>query len=161
MRGQFSSGEESEFDVVETAELRAVLDELHRDLMPELQEDHGHVTLEEIAEATGASPTEVEEAVRRVRRARMAEVLRELEEPTYRVERPGQAPPDPMFAQRFNRDEFPTLLDNHRERTKKAKTSTPKSVHEHVTDHLATFIAVLVAISFIILLVLMLSRLGQ
>jgi len=147
--------------MIETAELRAVLDVLHRDLMPELHEDDGHVTLEEIAEATGASPTEVEEAVRRVRRARMAEVLRELEEPTYRVERPGQAPPDPLFAQRFNRDEFPALLDGHQRRTQKPKTDVHKSVHERVTDHLATFIAVLVALSFIILLVLMLSRLGQ
>lgn len=161
MREQFSAGDGSDLDLVESAELRAVLDELHRDLMPELREDDGQVSLEEIAEATGASVSEVAEAVRQVRRARMAEVLRELEEPTYRVERPGPTPRDPLFADRFNRDQFPTLLDGQQERTRKSKATPPKSVHEHVTDHLATGIAVLVALSFIILLVLMLSRLGQ
>lgn len=157
MREQFSPDETPEFRDIEVEELRAVLDELHRDLGPEVVIAESRITVEEIAEATDMPLAKVNEAVRRVREARMAEVLRELEEPTYRVERPGQTPVDPLFAQRFTRDNFPNLLDSATS-TPPKKREVPRTVHEHITDHLATLMAVLVVLVFVALLVVILAR---
>ena len=56
--------------------------------------------MEAIAEASDASEDDVRAAIRRVRRederARVARAMRELEEPTHRVERPGHVSADPV-----------------------------------------------------------------
>lgn len=84
-------------------EVRAVIIALHErmglsDPVEEAQAAD-EVTVTDIAEAVGLSTSDVENALRRIRGSREAElakVLRELEEPLYRVERPGFAPPDPL-----------------------------------------------------------------
>jgi len=158
---EFSHESTPEFRDIEIEELREVLDELHRELQPDLSPEQTRVTLEEVAEATGMPLASVEAAVRRVREARMAAVLRELEEPLYRVERPGTPPVDPFMAQRFSRDTFSSLLDQHgqlEEPSNKQRPKLKKSVHENVTDHLATLVAGLVVIAVILFLILTILR---
>lgn len=157
---EFSHENAPEFRDIEIEELRDVLDELHNDLQPDLAPERTRVTLEEVAEATDMPLQAVEEAVRRVREARMAAVLRELEEPLYRVERPGTPPVDPFLSQRYSRDTFSSLLERHAEPEVKPKkpTQAKKTLHENVTDHLATLVAVLVVIAVILFLILTILR---
>lgn len=157
---EFSHESAPEFRDIEIEELREVLDELHRELQPDLAADRSRITLEEIAEATDMPLQKVEEAVQRVREARMAAVLRELEEPLYRVERPGTPPADPFMTQRFSRDTFSSLLDRHAEpeTPPRNQNGAKKTFHENVTDHLATLVAVLVVISVILFLILTIVR---
>ena len=89
---------------VSSEELRLVLQDLGSDCFeeqscPELPDDH--VTAEAISEACGVSIGDVYEAIARVRRQevreRVSRILNELEEPAYRVERPGPGPTDPLL----------------------------------------------------------------
>src|SRR5690348_14090534 len=73
-------------------ELNCLLQRLHApDHIPEQEEDH--VTVAAVCELTGAAEDEVWDLLERIREedieARVVERLRELEEPLYRVERPG------------------------------------------------------------------------
>lgn len=160
MPQEFSHESTPEFRDIEIEELREVLDELHRELQPDLSQERARVTLEEIAEATDMPLKSVEDAVRRVREARMAAVLRELEEPLYRVERPGTPPVDPFMTQRFTRETFSSLLDRHAEPETpvKKKAQSKKPLQENLTDHLATLVAVLVVVSVILFLILTILR---
>ncbi|MCW5940560.1 MAG: hypothetical protein KF884_13030 [Fimbriimonadaceae bacterium] len=83
-------------EVVEEDELRELLDRLH--MPPELfLDDHlqTKVKITDVVEATSFSTGEVRKALADLREERLTRVLRELEEPLYRVERPGHPPPDP------------------------------------------------------------------
>ncbi|MEQ1823459.1 MAG: hypothetical protein ABL949_13195 [Fimbriimonadaceae bacterium] len=101
MPHRFSSGENHE---VSQKELRLLLeriqsvDEFAAELDRNISDDHA--TIESICEATGLSPEAVFEMLCEIRErhaeATLADRLRKLEEPTFRVERPGHAPTDPL-----------------------------------------------------------------
>lgn len=157
VREQFEFGKDHALGDVDVTELRAVLDELHRDLGPELEQDHTKITLDELVEATGMPMAKVVEAVQRVREARMSEVIRELEASMYRVERAGHAPADPMLSQRFaRREHFSDLLD--RQAKPKVRQDRKPTVHERVTDHLATVVAALVVLAVLAFLLVLVFR---
>lgn len=106
-------------DWVSMQELRAVLQVLDADAdAPAVQDvPDDHVSIEAIAEATGLTIRAVELALEEVRRcdqeAELARRIRELEEPLYRVERPGHPPPDPVARTIGSRRQmFSTLLDD-------------------------------------------------
>lgn len=68
-------------------------------------------TVRDVAEATGLSEEEVRAALREMRRARLSEELRILEEPLYRVERPGHADSDPYARYLARERTLNTILD--------------------------------------------------
>ena len=86
------------------AEIRQVLEELHsrvglNDRVEEARTADATI-IADISEATGFPLQMVCDAVEAVKRgdreAEISRVLRELEEPLYRVERPGHSTPDPL-----------------------------------------------------------------
>lgn len=93
---------EEERDTVTPLELTALLSELHEPDSWMGEEDDDHVTVSAVAEATGRSETEIQELLERLREEdkeiRLSRALREMEEPLYRVERPGPTPHDPLAA---------------------------------------------------------------
>lgn len=93
---------EEEADLVTPLELTALLSELHEPDSWMGEEDDDHVTVSAVAEATGHSETEIQDLLERLREEdkeiRLARALREMEEPLYRVERPGPTPHDPLAA---------------------------------------------------------------
>ncbi len=105
------------FNPVSEEELRALLFRLHGDPEPvEREIPESQVTIDAICEATGLSVLEVERALQEVRtedrEAELARRIRELEEPTFRVERPGHAAPDPLRQRPLVRGKlFSNLLD--------------------------------------------------
>ncbi|RYG46218.1 hypothetical protein EON79_10695, partial [bacterium] len=68
-------------------------------------------TVRDVAEATGLSESEIRLALREVRRSRLSEELRILEEPLYRVERPGIAPRNDVTDYLARERTLNTLLD--------------------------------------------------
>ncbi|CAN5649941.1 hypothetical protein BH11ARM2_BH11ARM2_11940 [soil metagenome] len=83
-----------EFEVLAENELAPLLQRLTMD--EPTPEKPIVTTVRDVAEATGLSESEVRAALREMRRARLSEELRILEEPLYRVERPGFAEFDPI-----------------------------------------------------------------
>lgn len=91
---------EREANVVHDAEeLRELLARLHGE-DSELPRRTEKVTIYDVAEALGATPESVAEALDQIHQehheARIATVLRELEEPLYRVERASPINTDPL-----------------------------------------------------------------
>lgn len=103
---------------VEAEELVAVLERLHDPhSVAEVALDD-HITVQDVAEATGLPVEDVLDALSKVRdenhEARLAAKLRELEEPMYRVERPGPSPIDPLSSliSPIRRKDFSSILDH-------------------------------------------------
>ena len=157
--------ENNDEEWVEVGELKEVLHELHAVDMFEDAQEHDvledHVTLEAIAEAVDVSVEEVRLAVARVRReeerARVAEVVRELEAPTHRVERPGHAKPDPLANHpSFRRSEgFSDLLDHlPRPGLKKDKQKNLEMTKsEKISQWISYVILIAIALGVVVLLV--------
>lgn len=122
---------------------------------------NGEVTVEAVSEATGLPISQVVEALERLRESdeetRLMRTLRELEEPLYRVERPGNAPVDPLakhFRASIQGPLFPSLDSLVKQRKK--QTMKPKDVYKVTPGEertaaaivilfLAVFIAVVIA----------------
>ncbi|RYG39495.1 hypothetical protein EON81_00650 [bacterium] len=68
-------------------------------------------TVRDVAEATGLTEKEIREALREVRRSRLSEELRTLEEPLFRVERPGSGPRSDVADYLARERTLNTLLD--------------------------------------------------
>ncbi|MBX7134612.1 MAG: hypothetical protein K1X67_18235 [Fimbriimonadaceae bacterium] len=103
---------------VEAEELIPLLERLHDPhAVPEVIQEE-QVTVQDVAEATGLPINEVLDALAKVRdenhEARLAAKLRELEEPMYRVERPGPSPVDPLstLISPIRRKDFSSILDH-------------------------------------------------
>ena len=89
-------------------------------------------TVAAVAEATGHSEAYVQETLERMRdedlQARLAQTLREMEEPLYRVERPGHTPNDPIMRQFQLRpgESLSPLLDSLAKKSAKKKLTAKK-----------------------------------
>ena len=99
--------------IVQEDELLPLIERLcEQQFKPELEETH-HVTVASVVEATGMSAHDVINALTALREERLSRVLRELEEPLFRVERASPRNADPMVsappASRINTRR--TLLD--------------------------------------------------
>ncbi len=120
MDQQFSNTNEQ---IQNDAELRMLIERLetttnHHIELLDNKIEHPIITVEDVAEATGFDPKFVEQELRKMhnelREARLVGVLRELEEPLYRVERPSintDSKSDPIFRLKTVRK----LMDRHNE----------------------------------------------
>lgn len=118
MTHRFEGSESSE--KLTSAELRALLEKMEPidEVDRAMGEFDDTVTVGAVSEATGMRPEDVMDILSEVREqmaeARMADAIRELEEPLFRVERPGHATPDgsrhlpPLSRARL----FSSLLDD-------------------------------------------------
>lgn len=106
------------------------------------------VTISAISEATGHSTEEIEEVLIRIRRetlsCKISQRLRELEEPLYRVERPGHHKPDPS-APAIRITQINTILDKILPESKKT-ARTRKNLEITATDRIASGIAIFVGL---------------
>lgn len=89
--------------VTDEAELAELIDRLHRQTdnwTEPVATRTDHITVEDIAEALDLDPLEVAKVLKEIHEeheyARVAGALREMEEPLYRVERPGHAEQDSL-----------------------------------------------------------------
>ena len=154
-------------DRVALGELSEVLHELHADSAfgdareKEVLDDH--VTVEAIAEAADVGEDEVRAAISRVRRederARVARVVRELQEPTHRVERPGHASTDPVANHPSLKRgiKFSDVLD-HLPRPGVKKKKNEKMTKE---ERIAAFVSYVVLLTVTSAVVILLVRLIQ
>lgn len=162
MRQEFSQNDRE----VSSAELRQVLeaiepcDEFAAALDRDIPDDR--VTVESISEATGVSPEDVFEILCKVRQqhseAMLVDRLRKLEEPTFRVERPGHTPLDhfrshaPLHRANF----FSSILEDV------VKASRPRIRRHSESDkkhfNASTMVAVIALISALILIVTFASQ---
>lgn len=112
---QSQSGELHPDESIEAEELRALLERLHAPAPPVEQPDH-YATVTAVCEATGHTAEEVWRVLEKLREedmeARLAQRLREVEEPLYRVERPGKSE-DPLSSATLmgRRRMFNSILD--------------------------------------------------
>ncbi len=147
-------------NLVSPDELRDVLQRLSGVDQGEIPHPDGYVTAEAIAEATGYTVESIQEILDHLRdqdrQAELARRLRELEEPIYRVERPGIPPNDPLSTYNPMRrtQMMSDLLDSlpHPDRPKvKRKLNIPEDrVSKMLTTVvLAIFVVVFVALSLI------------
>ncbi|MCH8979290.1 MAG: hypothetical protein IH945_08620 [Armatimonadetes bacterium] len=154
-------------DLVAAGELSEVLHELHADSAfgdaREKDPLDDHVTVEAIAEAADVSEDEVITALSRVRRederARVARVIRELEEPTHRVERPGHASTDPVVNHPSLKRglRFSDILD-HLPRPGVKKRRMQKMTKE---ERIAAFVSYVILLAVTSAVVVLLVRLLQ
>lgn len=104
------------------------------------------VTIDSIAEATGHPESEIERVLFEIRRENMAsrisERLRELEEPLYRVERPGHHRPD-ASAPAIRIAQINTILDRILPEGK-AKIKSRKYLEPNASDRIASAIALII-----------------
>lgn len=107
-----SSGDSHFQGFIEPQELRPLLEQLHSPETSVHQVDE-RATVAAVSEATGLPETQVWDALHKLRsedlQARLAERLREAEEPLYRVERPGFTAETPTFLGRQRA--FQSILD--------------------------------------------------
>ncbi len=133
-------GEEQPEKVIQTdADLHELLQRLGRSqgLLDQIViEPRQSITVEDVAEATGLSPQvvadELKEMISERREACLSDVLRELESPRYRVERPDTARVDRLDAV-FRTRTVQTLMERAKEKTlphrPKVVEKTPYWVH--------------------------------
>lgn len=154
MEHSFSGGERRHDEAIDPEELGVLLDRLHEvDEVPE-GPDH-HATVAAVCEATGQSFNRVWEVLEQIRRedmeARLSQRLREMEEPLYRVERPG-FDRDPLSRHTASGRErtFNSLLDKlpkPGEENKVPPKSKHGAVHERVSWWIAYAVLVLLAVA--------------
>jgi hypothetical protein len=153
------------------AQVRLVLEELHARMglhderTPDRDVDGAMIA--DIAEATGLSIPTVCEAVEAVQRgdreAEVSRVLRELEEPTFRVERPGHAAHDPL-SRHFpwaSKKITSSILDDVRQvdKPRRVIVERKEQPHEKALNWLTVGLVVLVAgISIFAILASFLTR---
>ncbi|MFM9871855.1 MAG: hypothetical protein ACKVQS_00155 [Fimbriimonadaceae bacterium] len=137
-------------------ELREVLQNLEeQELRLEAHEASPYddwVTIKAICEATGHSENEIEGVLYDIRRANLAskisERLRELEEPLYRVERPGHSRPDPS-APALRIAQIDTILDKLLPVNQK-HVRRHKNLEPTLSDRIASTIALIIGLIVVV-----------
>jgi hypothetical protein len=126
--------------------LQAIEEQQFGDRAREVSPYDEWVTVKSICEATGHSESEIETVLLAIRRENLAskvsERLRELEEPLYRVERPGHHKPDPS-APALRIQQINTILDRIMPE-EKAKAKIRKHLEPTMTDRVASGIALII-----------------
>lgn len=143
--------EQSKRESIAPEELHALLHRLHADEYEQALEDgpDDHATVSAVCEVTGHSPQRVLQILEDIRRedreSRVAERLREIEEPLYRVERPG-ADTDPLNKPTFaNRQRvFQSILDTVPRPEGKIKVNRKEQVTAQ--DKLSSWIGMIVVL---------------
>lgn len=148
--------------LISNEELRSVLEVIHEEQFAgaalEASPYDDWATVEAICEATGHRPDEVQRVLEKLRRedlaSRISTQLRELEEPTFRVERPGHHKPSasaPMI--RF--EQINTILDRiapaNKSTRHKIALSTSKS--EQVVSSIGAVIALLIVLGILVVII--------
>ena len=135
--------------LISDQELQAVLQAIEEEQFVKATHDASPydewVTVDAICEATGHNPTEVSRILYQHRRAilasRISERLRELEEPLYRVERPGHHKPD-SSAPVIRVEQINTILDKLL--PKQSYTRKSKALQTTLSDRVASAIALFI-----------------
>lgn len=126
-----------------------------------------NITVEDIAEALHLDPDHVARQLETIltehREARISGVLRELEEPLYRVERTGHAPPDPLGNPLFKLRSVQILAERNREKPVLPRRILQESKSDRLGHNVGRLMVLLTAILFFalgikVLLVMILQR---
>lgn len=149
---------DSEFSrKLNAGELRTLLERLGEvDLEPPGSEEP---TVEDVAEALGHEPQFIENMLREQRaidrESRISEALREMEEPLYRVERPGLNQSDPMSRHNpIHRQRVITTILDHLPRAdhpKRRQKVTEDTKHDHAMRAFAYLFLTAMALIFVAL----------
>jgi hypothetical protein len=152
-------------EAIDARELQELLNRIYPlertpgDLVPD-----DHATVAAVCEATGESEDRVWDLLTAIRRedmeARLAERIREAEEPLYRVERPGFQR-DPLQGLPFFRRTraFESELDNLGQTQDRKKRTKPKpSNHEVAANFAATAILILLLLAIVAIAIAGLSQ---
>lgn len=127
------------------AVLKAIEEEQFVDATHSISPYDDWVTIESICEATGHRPHEVAQILYEHRRAelasRISDRLRELEEPLYRVERPGHHKPNSSMPG-LRVEQVNTILD--RLLPKQNYINRKKSLEANLSDRIATAFAIII-----------------
>ncbi len=137
-------------DLISELELRDVLQAIEEQQFSEkaleVSPYDDWVTIRAISEATGHSEHEIESVLLTIRRENMASQisarLRELEEPLYRVERPGHYRPDPV-APALRAQQINTILDRILPEGK-SKITIRKNLEPSFLDRFASIVAIVI-----------------
>lgn len=142
--GMGDSGSQSSTEDLTPGELRRLLERIDGiDTRQEPPDPHATVTA--VCEATGASPHVVIDLLEEIRREdvaqRVSERLRELEEPLFRVERPGPESPSSSSLRYFAREKtLNTILDGLPTVDRKPVKVTYRPTREERANHLISAI---------------------
>jgi len=152
-------------DIVREDELLPLIDRLYeQQFKSELEVDHT-VTVDSVVEATGMSVNDVVAALTALREERLSRVLRELEEPLFRVERASPNNADPLSSapplarlntRRTILDDLPrvdVVVLNRTEKSKQSQTDERKA-----WAHSTIFLYVLVIAMLLAVIVPMVKR---
>lgn len=145
---------EFKHDEVSEQELKPLLHELHEQgswisqLEPEGSDDE--VTVAAVADATGLPVAYVQAALDRLRESdsvtRLSRAVKELEEPLYRVERPGLSQVDPL--DRHFRQKYPVEAESDKAKLKQLREALrvqrKKDAMKVTTTESVTTIAILI-----------------
>ena len=114
-----------------------------------------NVTVEDIAEALNLDPEhvarELELILTKHREARYSAVLRELEEPLYRVERTGHTPPDPLGNPLYKLRSVQILAERNREKPIFPRRKIEETKSDKVSASVGSVMIILVAVLMVIL----------
>lgn len=155
MRERFAQPQEEALTPVELGEL---LRRLHPDDFQEsFERKDDFATVSAVCEATGHDPDKVWDALEDIRRedveSRLAQRLREAEEPLHRVERPGHETDPLRGANLLNRaSHYETFLDFVQKKSSRPKVAKKFEV-DRLSAILTTLIMFTVAVAFIGLLI--------
>lgn len=157
---RFQEAKDRREDEISLDELKVLMERLHA---PEPEPDDSTpdhaATVEAVCEATGESEERVWQVLRQIRdedlQTRLSERLREAEEPTYRVERPGFER-DPLAALNFIRrtKEFDSALDELGKNRVKSKRKIVPTTHDRVSELIAVLILLFVVTAIVFLFIL-------
>jgi hypothetical protein len=120
------------------------------------------ITVEDIAETLDLDPEyvaqQLEDILEEHRQARISGVLRELEEPLYRVERTGHTPPDPLGNPLFKLRSVQLLV----ERSKLRPVLPRRKTEEASTDQIGSIVAkIMMIIVFTLIAITLISAFVQ
>lgn len=157
---KFKQVEDRREDELTLEELKVLMERLHAPEPEPVDKTPDHAaTVEAVCEATGESEERVWQVLRHIReedlQTQLADRLREAEEPTYRVERPGFER-DPLAALNFIRrtKEFDSALDELGKSRSKSKRKIAPTAHDRVSELIAILILFLVVTAIVLLFVL-------
>ena len=111
-----------------------------------------NITVEDVAEALHLDPehvaNELELILTEHREARITGVLRELEEPLYRVERTGHTAPDPLGNPLFKLRSVQILAERNRDKAVLPRRKVQETGSDKLGQHVGRFMLLLMAVLF-------------
>ena len=114
-----------------------------------------NITVEDVAEALHLDPdhvaNELEMILTEHREARITGVLRELEEPLYRVERTGHTAPDPLGNPLFKLRSVQILAERNRDKSVLPRRKVQETNSDKLGQHVGRFMVLLIAVLFAVL----------